>query len=102
MSNGRSAVGTALQVVILLLLLSILAGVVWLLFALSTLLNVPSQVAGSVGSGLGGVAADAGRALGSAQQAVQNAVDPNHPPSGLVYQEELSALYVWHPGDGLP
>ena len=74
--------------VILLLLLSILAGVVLMLFALAALVNAPGQLAGGVGSGLTGVASEASRAVSGAQQALQNATDPNHPPTGLVYDAE--------------
>ena len=44
----------------------------------------------------------AGRAVSGAQQAVQNATDPNHPPTGLIYDTEFSSLQTWHAGDGLP
>ena len=94
--------GTALQVVLLLLLLSILAGVVLMLFAVLSLVNAPGQLAGGVTTGLGGVASEASRAVSGAQQALQNATDPNHPPTGLTYDNEFSALPVWHVGDGLP
>jgi len=100
--RGRGIVGTAVQVVILLLLLSILGTVVMLLLAVAPLVSVPGQVAGGVSSQLGGVASQAGRAVSSAQQAVQNATDPNHPPTGLAYDNEFSALQVWRVGDGLP
>jgi hypothetical protein len=99
---GRSLVGTAIQVVILLLLLSILAAVVFVLFAVMSLVNVPGQVAGGVSTQLGGVASQASRAVSSAQQALQNATDPNHPPTGLTYDNEFNSLQVWHVGDGLP
>jgi hypothetical protein len=99
---SRSLLGTAVQVVVLLLLLSILAAVVLVLFAVASLANVPGQVAGGVGSQLSGVASQANRAVSSAQQALQNATDPNHPPAGLTYDTELSSLSVWHIGDGLP
>jgi hypothetical protein len=102
MSSGRGVLGTAVQVVVLLLLLSILAGVVLVLFAVASLVNVPGQVAGGVNSRLSGVAADASRAVSGAQQALQNATDPNHPPTGLIQDNEFSALQVWHVGDGLP
>src|SRR5205085_3262094 len=98
----RSLVGTAIQVVVLLLLLSILAATVFVLFAVMSLVNVPNQVAGGVGSQLAGVASQAGRAVAGAQQALQNATDPNHPPSGLVYDNEFTSLQVWHVGEGLP
>ncbi|MCA1648480.1 MAG: hypothetical protein LC797_24475 [Chloroflexi bacterium] len=98
----RGLIGTALQVVALLLLLAILAGVVLVLFAVATLVNAPSRVVGGVGAGVSGVAAEASRAVSSAQQAVQNATDPNHPPTGLAYDDEYSALLVWHVGDELP
>jgi hypothetical protein len=94
----RSVVGTAIQVVILLLLLSILAAVVFVLFAVVSLVNVPNQVAG----GVGGVTTQASHAVGAAQQALQNATDPNHPPTGLTYDTEFTQLDVWHVGDGLP
>jgi hypothetical protein len=94
--------GTAVQAVILLLLLAILAAVVLVLFAVASLVNVPGQVAGGMGSQLGGAAAQAGRAVSGAQEAFQNATDPSHPPSGLSYDTELSSLQIWHVGDGLP
>jgi hypothetical protein len=94
--------GTAIQVVILLLLLAILSGVVLVLLTVATLVNVPNQVAGGVGSQLAGAAAQASRAVSVAQQALENATDPNHPPVGLTYDTEFSALDVWHVGDALP
>lgn len=99
---SRGILGTAVQGVILLLLLAILAAVVLVLFAVASLVNVPGQVAGGVGSQLGGVATQAGRAVSGAQQALQNATDPNHPPTGLTYDTEFSSLQTWHVGDGLP
>ena len=86
----------------MLLLLSILATVVIVLLAIAPLVSVPGQVTGGLSSQLGGVAAQAGRAVGSAQQAVQSVTDPAHPPTGLTYDNEFSALQVWHVGDGLP
>src|SRR5690349_4588771 len=92
----RSAgiLGTAIQLVMLLLLLAILGAVVIVLLSVASLTTVPSQV--------GGVASQAGRALSSAQQAVQNVTDPNHPPTGLNYDTEFTSLDTWHVGDGLP
>jgi hypothetical protein len=90
------------QVVGLLLLLSILAAVLLVLFTVASLVNVPGQVAGGVGAQLTGVTSQASRAVGEAQQAVQNATDPNHPPSGLTYDTEFASLQTWHVGDGLP
>jgi hypothetical protein len=98
----RSALGTAVQALVLLLLLAILAAVLLVLFAVASLINMPGQVAGGVGSQLGGVAAQASRAVSGAQQALQNVTDPNHPPSGLTYDTEYSSLQTWHVGDGLP
>jgi hypothetical protein len=98
----RGLVGTAVQVVILLLLLSILAGIVLVLFAVASLVSVPGQVTSGVGSQLGGVASQARSAVSDAQQALQNATDPTHPPTGLTYDNEFSLLQVWHVGDGLP
>ncbi len=102
MTAFRGFLGAAVQVVVLLLLLSILAGVVLMLFTLASLVNAPGQLAGGVGSRLGGVASEASRAVSGAQQALQNATDPNHPPTGLIYDNEFSALPVWHVGEGLP
>jgi hypothetical protein len=85
---------TVLQLLTLLLLFGIFAALVLVLVSVSSLSNVSSQV--------GGVAGQASRALGSAQQAVQNAVDPNHPPSGLTYDTEFTAIDTWHLGDALP
>lgn len=92
----RSAgiLGTAIQLVMLLLLLAIFGAVLIVLLSLASLTSVPSQV--------GGVASQAGRALTSAQQAVQNVTDPNHPPTGLSYDTEFTALDTWRVGDGLP
>jgi hypothetical protein len=92
---ARNAVGTAIQLVLLVLLLAILALVVVGVFVLVSLVRTPAQVAG-------GLSAQASQALSSAQQAVQNATDPNHPPVGLSYDTEFTALDVWHVGDGLP
>lgn len=99
---GPSLVGRAIQVVILLLLLSILGVVVSLAFAVMSLVNAPAQVAGGVSTSVSGAAAQASRAVGGAQQALQNLTDPNHPPTGLSYDTEFSSLDVWHVGDGLP
>jgi hypothetical protein len=99
---GRGILGTAVQIVILLVLLSILAAVVMVLFAVSALVSVPGQVGGGVSSQLGGVASQASRAVSSAQQAVQNVTDPNRPPTGLTLDNEFTSLQIWHVGDGLP
>jgi type II secretory pathway pseudopilin PulG len=93
--RSRNVLGMALQLAALVLLLAILATVIVGLFALVSVVNAPREVAT-------GVTAQAGQALSSAQQAIQNATDPNHPPSGLNYDTELTALDVWHVGDGLP
>jgi len=93
--RSASVVGTAIQVVILLLLLGILASVVMVLFVMSSVVKVPNQVGA-------GVAAQAGRALSDAQQALQSATDATHPPIGVTPDTEFSALALWHVGDGLP
>ena len=93
--RSGSFLGTALQVVTLCLLLAILAAVVLVLFSVVSLINVPNQVAGGVGSQLGNAAS-------GVQQVLQNATDPNHPPVGLTYDTPFSALDTWHVGDGLP
>jgi hypothetical protein len=92
--RSASFLGTAIQLVMLLLLLGIFGAVVFVLFSLASLTAVPSQV--------GGVASQASRALSNAQQAVQNATDPNHPPVGLAYDTEFMAIDTWRVGDGLP
>lgn len=86
---------TALQIVLLLLLLTILAGVV--LFVVSVVSVTRSS--GQLADGVGG---QANRALSGAQQAVQDVTDPNHPPTGLAYDTELTAIDTWQVGDGLP
>jgi hypothetical protein len=91
----RDVLGTAVQVVFLLLLLAILAAVVFAVFTVLSLANAPGRAVTDVGSGLSGVAR-------GAQQAIQNATDPNHPPSGLTYDTEFVSLPVWHTGDRLP
>jgi type II secretory pathway pseudopilin PulG len=93
--RSASVVGTAIQAVVLLLLLAMLGAVVMVLLLMSSVVRVPNQVGT-------GVAAQAGRALSDAQQALQSATDPNHPPVGLTPDTELSALAVWHVGEGLP
>jgi hypothetical protein len=90
--------GTILQVVTLLLLLAILGAVMLMLFAVASLMNV----SGGVGSQLGSVTSQASRALTGAQQVIQNATDPNHPPSGLTYDTQFTSIQTWHLGDGLP
>jgi hypothetical protein len=88
----------AIQVIGLLLLLAILAGVVVMLFAVASLVNVPGQVGGQ----LGDVAGQASRAVGSAGQTIQRIADPNPPPLGLVHDTEFSSLHVWRINDRLP
>src|SRR5438045_721588 len=82
------------QAVVIVLLLAILAGVAVLVLTVGSLLNVQSGL-GSRLTGVSGV-------VSGAQQVLQAATDPNHPPSGLAYDTEFSALQVFHIGDGLP
>jgi hypothetical protein len=98
MERSHSPLGVALQVVGLLLLLAILAGVLLVVFAIASLTSVP----GSVGGQVGGLATEAGRTLTGAQQALQRATDRNPPPLGLAYDTELTALHTWRIGDQLP
>src|SRR3954462_422768 len=88
----RSTLGTAVQVVFLLLLLTVLAGMLVLLFAVLSLVNTPARVAGDLGSSLNGVGTQASRAVSGAQQALQNVTDPNRPPVGLVQDTEFTSL----------
>src|SRR5918997_1679479 len=98
MERSHSPLGMALQVVGLLLLLAILAGVLLALFAIASLVNVPGSVSGQVG----GLALEAGRTLSGAQQALQRATDRNPPPLGLTHDTEFTALHTWRIGDQLP
>ncbi|HET6316499.1 MAG TPA: hypothetical protein VFG86_08575 [Chloroflexota bacterium] len=98
----RSTLGTAVQVVFLLLMLSALAGMLVVLFAVLSLLNTPARLAGDVGSRLSGVSTEASRAVSGAQQALQNATDPNRPPVGLVQDTEFTSLQAVNIGERLP
>lgn len=98
----RSILGTAVQVVFLLLLLSVLAGMLVVLFAVLSLLNTPGRLAGDLGSRLSGVTSEAERAVSGAQQALQNVTDPNRPPTGLVYDNEFASLQVVRVGERMP
>jgi hypothetical protein len=95
----RNVLTTAIQAVILVLLLSVLGAFVLVFVALASLLNVPNQVAGGIGERVGAAASSAAR---SAQVALQGVTDPNHPPSGLTYDTEFTSLQTWHVGDQLP
>jgi hypothetical protein len=97
-----SVLGTTIRILAILLMLAMLGGVVLVLFAVVSLVNAPTQVAGGLGQGVGGAVAQAGRAAGAVQTAVQNATDPNHPPAGLTYDTEFTSLQVWHIGASLP
>lgn len=90
----RGILASAIQVLTLLILLGILAGVALVFVSIASLTNVPGQFSG--------VSSQASKALTVAQQAVQNVTDPNHPPMGLVYDTEFASLEVWHTGEGLP
>jgi hypothetical protein len=91
----RNVLGTLVQLLLLLLVLAMLVGTVFVVFAVISAMNAPQQA-------VSGVGAQAGRALSGAQQALQNVTDPNHPPSGLTYDTEYSALLTWHVGERLP
>jgi hypothetical protein len=84
----------AAQALIIALLLAILAGVAMLVLTMAAVVNVPS----GVGAGLAGQARSV---VSGAQQALTNATDPTHPPSGLAYDTEFSSLQVVRTGDGL-
>jgi hypothetical protein len=87
----RGLVSTAIQIVFLLLLLAIFAGVVLVLVQVVSLTRAPTNFASGASQALSGV-----------QTAIENVTDPNHPPTGLAYDTEFSALDVWHVGEGLP
>ncbi len=94
--------GTVLQALAVLLLLAVLGAVLLVLFTLASLLGVPGQAAGGLSGSVGSAAGQAGRALSDAGRAVRDATDPAHPPIGLSYDTELSALRVFRVGDALP
>ena len=98
MQRTQSTLGIVIQVVGLVLLLAILAGVVVTVFAVASLTSMPGQV----GRQFDDVTSDAARAVGSASEALQRAADPNRPPTGLTYDTEYTALHVWRVGDQLP
>ena len=100
--GGGNPLGTVVQVLAILLLLAILASVMLVLFVVASLVNAPGQVAGGLGNQLGAVATQARGAAIGVQQAVENATDPNHPPSGLIYDTEFSSLETWQVGGPLP
>lgn len=87
---------------IIVLLLAVLGTVLLVLFTLASLVNVPGQVAGGLGSRLSGAADTTGQAVGRVQQALQDATDPQHPPVGLTYDTEFASLQVTRIGEPLP
>lgn len=97
----RSFLGTIMQVVGLLILLTILGGMALLMWTVASLASLPSQVAGGVGSQVSGAAAEAARAVDRASRAVRDATDPARPPTGLDYDTPFVALRVLSVGDQL-
>jgi hypothetical protein len=93
-----NALGTAIQVVVLLLLLAILGGVLVVVLAATQAIGAPGQAVQAVS----GVTDQASRAVTSAQQALRDATDPAHPPSGLSYDTEFTQLQTWKVGERLP
>jgi hypothetical protein len=89
--RGRNLIGLAIQVVLLVLLLTILAGVVFVVLQVASITRAPNDLASGAGQAVSGV-----------QTAIENITDPSHPPSGLAYDTEFTALDVWHVGDVLP
>jgi hypothetical protein len=94
-ARPRNLLGTAIQILVVLLLVAMLGGVLIVLAEALTVVRAPTDVAS-------GAAARASQALSDAEQAVTNATDPNHPPVGLTYDTEFAAFDVWHVGEGLP
>ena len=101
-AGGGNSLATAVQVLAILLLLAILASVLLVLFVVASLTNAPGQLAGGLGNQLDAVATQARGAATGVQQAVGNATDPNHPPTGLNYDTEFSSFETWHVGSQLP
>jgi hypothetical protein len=97
-----SLLGTTIQVLTIALLLAILASVLLVLFSLASLASMPAQLTGGFGQRVGGLASEVSRTASGIQSAVQDATDPNRPPTGLSYDTELSSLQVWHTGASLP
>src|SRR5215207_6620166 len=84
MQRSHSALGLIIQIVGLMLLLVILAGVLFAVFAVASLTSVP----GRVGNQFGDAAYGAARAVGGAGEAIQRVADPNRPPTGMTYDTE--------------
>ena len=89
--RGRNLIAIAIQLVFLLLLLAILAGVVFVLLQVVSFTRAPSDLASNASQAVSGV-----------QTAIENVADPNHPPAGLTLDTEFTALDVLHVGEALP
>lgn len=100
--GGGNPLGSVVQILAILLLLAMVVSVMVVLLLVASLVNAPGQVAGGIGNQLGAVATQARGAASGVQQAVENATDPNHPPSGLMYDTEFSSFDVWQVGGALP
>ncbi|GAC1315492.1 MAG: hypothetical protein NVSMB2_07190 [Chloroflexota bacterium] len=100
--ESRDARSSLIGGLTLVLLLAVLGAVLLVLFTVASLVNVPGQVAGGLGSRLGAVAETSGQAVARAQQAIEDATDPAHPPVGLTYDTEFSSLLVIHTAEHLP
>ena len=98
MQRSHSTLGLIMQIVGLMLLLAVLAGVLFAVLAVASLTTVP----GRVGNQFGDAASGAARAVGGAGEAIQRAADPNRPPTRMTYDTEYTALQVWRVGGRLP
>lgn len=101
-NSQGNPLGVVVQVLAILVLLAILGSVLLVLFAVASLTNAPRELAGGIGSQVGAAATQVVSAAVGVDQAVQNATDPHHPPSGLTYDTEFSSLLVWRAGEQLP
>lgn len=98
----RGALSSLVRGLTLVLLLAILGVVLLVFLTVASLVTVPGQVAGGLGSRLGAVGETSAQAVARAQQAIQDATDPQHPPTGLTYDTEFSSLLVVHTSEHLP
>lgn len=84
----------ALQLVTLLLLLTLTAGMAALILAVGSLVGLPGRTAESIGGRVGSAASDAARGVSEAARSLRDAADPAHPPTGFTYDQEYVELRV--------
>jgi hypothetical protein len=100
--TSRNTLGAVVKILTILLLVAILACVLLVCVVVASVASMPGQLVGGVGTRAGAVARQAANYAGGVRQAVQNATDPDHPPTGLTYDTEFSSFEIWHVGEHLP